>query len=68
MEKVTIKVEGMKCDGCANTLRKDLEDVKGVSAAETSHSNKSATVTFDKNLIDVEAFHAAIHDAGFSVI
>lgn len=68
METVTIKVEGMKCSGCADTLRKALEGVEGVNAAETSHEEKSATVTYDQNVVGTEVFHAAIDEAGFSVI
>lgn len=41
-------IENLKCHGCANTIRKGLKSLKGVSEAVINHDNASVTVTFDE--------------------
>lgn len=44
MQTFTIQVENLKCGGCANTIRKSLTDMDGVSSVEVDADVK--TVTF----------------------
>ena len=67
METETLNVEGMKCDGCASTLRKAIEKVAGVNTVVTSHTEKSATVSFDPKSTDIDGVKAVIEEAGYRV-
>ena len=44
MTTFTIEVDNLKCGGCANTIRKSLSDMDGVSAVDVDADIK--TVTF----------------------
>nr|WP_071131163.1 heavy-metal-associated domain-containing protein [Enterococcus timonensis] len=44
MEKI-YTVNGMKCDGCANTVTEKLSEVSGVEHVEVDLAAKTATVT-----------------------
>ena len=47
MHTVTLKIGGMKCDGCATAVRSALEGVEGVSAVDVSLPDGSASVQLE---------------------
>ena len=47
MEK-TIKIEGMMCGHCEATVKKSLEALEGVDAADVSHEKGTAVVTMNQ--------------------
>lgn len=63
MEK-TLHVEGMMCGHCVAHVKKALEAVDGVEAAEVSLDDKSATVTLSADVSD-EALVAAVVEEGY---
>lgn len=65
MKTVEIKVEGMTCNGCVNSVTRVLEAIDGVSHAQVSLSAAQATVQFDENLTNNDILIQAIEDAGF---
>lgn len=67
-EKVTIHVNGMVCDFCAQALEKVFTDEKEVESLEISLSTKTVTVTLKdgQNLSD-EALAFLITDSGYDV-
>lgn len=66
MEK-TLKVEGMMCPHCEAAVRKALEAIDGVSAAEADHVKGTATVTLTKD-VPTEVLKKAIEDKDYKVI
>ena len=66
MEK-TLKVEGMMCGHCEATVKKALEAIDGVSAAEADHVKRTATVTLTKD-VPTEVLKKAIEDKDYKVI
>ena len=48
----TIKIEGMMGGHCEATVKRALEALDGVSAAEVSHTAGTAVVTLDKPVDD----------------
>lgn len=65
MEKqVTVKVEGMMCQHCVAHVKKALEGVEGVTAAEVSLENKNAVVTFNEG-VEASALINAVKEAGY---
>lgn len=53
MEK-TYAVEGMKCQGCVDTVTEKLSGVEGVTNASVSLENNNATVSGDFNEADLK--------------
>ena len=45
--KKTYQVEGMKCEGCAKTVRETLARVAGVTEVTVDLNKKTATVISD---------------------
>lgn len=65
MKKI-VSVEGMMCQHCAAHVKKALESVPGVAAAEVSLEAKEATVALSADVSD-EVLSAAVKDAGYTV-
>ena len=56
----------MMCPKCANRVKKALEAVEGVTAAEVSHETGSAVVQGSN--LNVQAMKAAVEAAGYKVL
>lgn len=63
----TVFVEGMMCQHCVAHVKKALCAVDGVTEADVSLENKSATVRLEKDVND-EALKTAIEEAGYEVV
>jgi len=61
----TIKVQGMKCQHCAGSTKKALEEIDGISNVQVDLD--SGQVRFD-GAADMEAIKAAVSKAGFEVV
>jgi copper chaperone CopZ len=64
---LTLKVEGMHCDGCANTIKAMVEREPGVKAAAVSFKGGEARILFDPNATSAERLVAAVGRLGFRV-
>ncbi|MCQ2500305.1 MAG: heavy metal translocating P-type ATPase [Lachnospiraceae bacterium] len=62
----TIKIEGMACGHCTATVKKALEALEGVTAAEVSLNNKQAVVTMTAEVAD-DVLKKAVEDKDFEV-
>lgn len=67
-ERVTIKVEGMTCGGCENSVKNALERLDGVEVIEASHKEGSVELLFDPERVDRDALAGAIEEAGYDVV
>lgn len=67
MEKITIGVGGMSCQGCVKNVSGVLLALPGVSGVEVSLDAGQATIEYDPQAVAAEQFRAAIEDAGFDV-
>ena len=65
MQTTTIKVGGMSCGGCVNSVAAVLEALPGVVKAEVSLENGQAVVVHDAAKVGREQMITAIDDAGF---
>jgi copper chaperone len=66
METTTIKVSGMTCMGCVNSVKKVLTAVNGVRAVDVSLDQGRATVDYDPAVAAPAQFKSAIETAGFT--
>ncbi len=65
MNEIKLKVEGMTCGHCQMSVKKALENVKGVKSAVVDLENKSALVNYKSNKVTVENLVLAVTDAGY---
>lgn len=65
METATWKIEGMHCEGCAQTIRALVESEAGVHASEVSYPAGTARVHYDRSAISAPAIARVIERAGF---
>ena len=67
MQKV-LKVEGMTCQHCIQTVTETVGKMTGVEKVVVSLEQKEVTIDFDELQTQTEAICAQIVEAGFEVI
>jgi copper chaperone len=65
METVELKVEGMMCGGCVNSVTRTLKAVAGVENVEVSLEEARAKVTYDPARSGLADLKRAVERAGF---
>jgi copper chaperone len=65
METLTLKISGMTCGGCINSIRKAVGAMQGIGSVEASLERADATVVYDPLLSSATAIKTTIRDAGF---
>ncbi len=48
--RFSVQVDNIKCGGCANTIRKKMTDIEGVTAAEVDIDNGVVTIDGDESV------------------
>lgn len=64
MRRVSLTVQGMKCDGCASTVSEALAAVAGVESVDVHLAGSRASLVVENATSD-EALVAAVEAAGF---
>ena len=67
MQKV-LKVEGMTCQHCIQTVTETVGKMTGVEKVAVSLEQKEVTIVFDELQTQTEAISVQIVKAGFEVI
>jgi Hg(II)-responsive transcriptional regulator len=67
MRTALLKIDGMHCDGCANTVKSVVERLPGVRAAEVSYDQGRARVLYDPTTIAEERLVATVRKLGYRV-
>jgi len=65
MKTLVIAIEGMHCDGCAETIQGLLSVETGVKAASVSFKDGRARVLYDPVEVDETRIAAAIERGGY---
>ncbi|PSP79487.1 heavy metal transporter [Halobacteriales archaeon QS_1_68_20] len=66
MERKTISVTGLSCDGCERNVENALKNVEGVSRIEADHETDTVEFVAEDDVADDEV-EAAIENAGYDV-
>jgi copper chaperone len=67
MKTLTVTIEGMHCDGCAETIKALLTLETGVKAVNVSYPERRARVLYDPAAVDEARLVAAIEKVGYKV-
>lgn len=65
-EQVQLKIGGMGCDGCANTVKMALERQPGVANVLVDLANESAVVEYTAGAVSVQELVKAVEEAGYT--
>lgn len=65
MKEITLKVDGMVCNGCENRVVNALKTLEGIKEVEASFKNGIVTV---KGNVEKEKLEEKIEDLGFKVV
>jgi len=65
MKQITLKIEGMHCEGCAQVVEALLGREDGVQKAAVSYAKREARVLLDPAATDLNKLAAAIERAGY---
>ena len=66
MDTVTIKLRGMSCASCANSIEDAIRSVPGVSNSSVNFGAEQATITYDPRKTSIEKIQKAVEAAGYS--
>ncbi len=66
-EKITIKIDGMNCAYCAQTIEKSLNKIDGVSKANVNFAIGKSSIEYDPFKLTIGAIHESIERAGYKV-
>lgn len=65
--KVILKIEGMTCASCAQTIEKALNRTEGVKDANVNVATEKATIKYDPHVLTVHQLEKVVSDTGYSV-
>lgn len=66
METTTLKLRGMSCAACANSIENAMRSVPGVSDCAVNFGAEQATVTYDPKQTNLRAIQTAVDEAGYT--
>lgn len=62
----TIFIEGMKCQGCVDSIKEKFESIAGVESVEIDLENKKATIT-GKGDVSLDDFRKSLEGTKFTL-
>ncbi len=68
MVEVTLKITGMSCATCAQTITKVLMKQEGVEKVEVNLASEKAVINYDPEKIDLETIIQEIEKIGYGVV
>jgi copper chaperone CopZ len=67
MKNTIFRIEGLRCDGCASTVKALLEKEPGVKAVSVSFASGEARVLYDPGIVTEDRLAATIERPGYRV-
>ena len=67
METIKISVDGMSCQGCADSLTRLFSNEPGVNTASVSFDSKQAQINYESSQVSASRFTEIVNGAGFQV-
>ncbi len=67
MRLIKMRIDGMHCDGCAQTIKALMEREPGVKTAAVSFEDGEARVLYDPQAVAEDRLVTAIEKSGYRV-
>ena len=65
MEDLNLKLQGMSCASCANSIEKAILNVPGVANSSVNFSTDRATISYDPKQTGIDIITKAVADIGY---
>ena len=62
-----LKVSGMRCAGCSNSVKNALLNLEGVLSADVNHESGTARIEISNTNLTIDMLAKIIRDTGFDV-
>lgn len=66
--QTVLKIGGMHCAGCVNSIQDHVSKLDGVDRFEVNLASQKASLEFDPDLVDLSKIEDAVRAAGYSVL
>ena len=66
MEEITLKVNGMHCEGCENRIKKVISGISGIKEVNADYKTGIVTIK-SEDVINTDEVKEKIEDLGFEV-
>jgi len=66
--QAVIRVNGMTCTGCEQTIAAEVEKLPGIDSVSASHTEGTAFVSFDSARVTLSQIQRAIEETGYQVV
>ncbi|MGH2831117.1 MAG: heavy-metal-associated domain-containing protein [Actinomycetota bacterium] len=67
-QRATLKIDGMTCGGCEQSLTKALERLDGVQVLDASHQEGTVVIEFDAERVGNDQITDAVEEAGYDLV
>ncbi len=67
-ERLTLKIQGMTCASCAQTIEKALKRTEGIREAHVNLATEKAAISYDLSQISPEEIKQVIKQTGYQVM
>jgi len=68
LQKITIKVEGMTCEACEQTINYSINQLDGIISSEASYDNGNTIVEFDQTKTNSKEIEGAVNATGYKAV
>jgi MerR family copper efflux transcriptional regulator len=68
MKNATLRIEGMHCNGCAQTIKMLIEREPGVRMADVSYKEGHARVLYDPQIVSEDRLAELVEKPGYRVV
>ena len=66
--QATLRIKGMHCATCTETVKEALLSLKGVQDARVNLATEKATFTYDPKLLSLDEVEKAVKESGYDVV
>ncbi|MHB8546231.1 MAG: heavy metal translocating P-type ATPase [Nitrosotalea sp.] len=66
--RTALKIGGMHCAGCVNSIQNYVTELKGVTKCEVNLAAEKATLEFDPTVTDLATIEKAVEEIGYKVV
>ena len=63
-----VKIEGMTCTGCEQTIENAVKQLAGVESIKASHENGNAIIQVEPTKMDTTLIKRAIDESGYKTL
>ncbi|MBI5697712.1 MAG: heavy metal translocating P-type ATPase, partial [Thaumarchaeota archaeon] len=68
LKQTALKIGGMHCAGCVNSIQGMVSKLEGVTKCEVNLATQKASLEFDPDTVDLAKIENAVNQAGYSVV